>query len=152
VLFELRGQDLGQFPDAGLIYRVADIEDLSVRAAIFVLDNPEKTFYPIPDIGETPLLFPPVHQLDRRAGNQVQDKLGDGPGTADPGGIQTVQPRTEPVKWAEESEAEPFLGTVSPDDPIEELLAAAIDPALHLDRPVTRLLLFSSNSSSGHMP
>jgi hypothetical protein len=84
MFFKLRGQNLGQLPDTRLISRVTDIKDLAIRATILILNYPAETVDPIPDIGKTSLLLPPVNQLNRSAGNQVKDELSDCPRAADP--------------------------------------------------------------------
>jgi hypothetical protein len=81
-------QDIGQFLHAVLVIRIADIENAPVATAALVFDDPEQTLHAILDIRETTLLAPPVDQLNGGPLNQIEDELGDHPGTADAGRFQ----------------------------------------------------------------
>src|SRR5262249_30013214 len=139
VAVELGDQHFGQFADAGLVGRIADVDDLAVADAALVFDDAIEALDAIRQVGEAALLRPAVDELDRRALDEVKDELGDSSRAADAGGVEAVQPRAGPVKGPEERELQPFFLAVCPDDAIEELLAARINPALLVDGPEDEL-------------
>jgi hypothetical protein len=63
---------------ARFVFRITDVDDLPIAAAIFVFDNAEQRFDTVADVGEATLLLTAFNQLNRRAFNQVKNQLGDG--------------------------------------------------------------------------
>jgi len=61
------------------------------------------------------------------------EELGDDARAPLLGGVEAVEAGADPVEGAEQAEVEAVLLAVAPDDAIEELLGAGVDPALHLD-------------------
>lgn len=55
--FEAGEQHFGQLFDARFVIRVADVNDLPVAAAVFVLDDAEQRFDTVADVGEAALLL-----------------------------------------------------------------------------------------------
>src|SRR5439155_8699950 len=80
---EPRHQHLGQFPNAGFVARVANVEDLAVASVIAVFDDAKEALDAVGDIGEAALLVAAVNELDRRAFDQVENELGDHARAAD---------------------------------------------------------------------
>ena len=60
---------------AEFVVRVTDVENLTVAGVILVFNDPEQAVDAVLDIGEATFLAATVHQVD--------NKLGDYPGTAD---------------------------------------------------------------------
>jgi hypothetical protein len=50
--FEAGQQHFRQLFDARFVFRVTDVDDLPVAAAVFVLDDAEQRFDTVADIGE----------------------------------------------------------------------------------------------------
>lgn len=90
---EARQQHLRQLFNTGFVFRVTDVDNLPVAAAVFVLDNAEQRFNTIANIGEAAFLFTAFDKLDRRTFNQVQDQLSNRTRAADTCGIQVIQTR-----------------------------------------------------------
>ena len=89
-------------------------------------------------MGEAAFLLAAVDELNRITLHEVEDQLGDCAGASDSGGGETVELGSHPVERAEEREFE-TLHAVSPDDAVEHLLGAGVDPALHADRAENEL-------------
>src|SRR5208283_4071514 len=70
-----------------------------------------------------------VDQLDRLTAHNVPEELRQHARAALLRIIHAVQARADPVEGAEQRELQPLLA-VPPDDPVEQLLDAGIDPAL----------------------
>src|SRR5213075_2117731 len=126
-------EHLGQFTDAGFVVWIANVDDLPVTNPFGIFNDAVEAFDPFSDVGEAAFLAAAINQEDGVALNQVEDELGNGPGTADAGGVQAVQFGSHPIERAEEREGQMLLLAVSPDDPVEQLFDAGINPALHPD-------------------
>ncbi len=130
MLAEKVPQQVGQFFNRGFVVRSADVKNLAVRDVPRVFDDGHEAVDAIFHVGKTALLKTTIHEFDGLPLDEVQDELGHHPGAALLGCVQVIQLGADPVEGAEQGELEaPFLA-VGPDDPIQELLAAGIDPAL----------------------
>jgi hypothetical protein len=109
MIFERVDEHAGQGLDGGFIVRVADVEDPSVAAVAPVFDDAEQAFDAVLDVGEAALLLAAVHELDRRPFGQVEDQLGDGPGTADAGRFEAVQPGPIQLKGRNRVNCNPWV-------------------------------------------
>ncbi len=116
--------------------RVPDVEDLAVGLPSLVLEDLHQAVDPVLDVGEAAPLRPAVHELDRLAVEDVVEELRQDPARPFLRGVDVVEVRPEPVEGAEERELQPLRVPVRPDDAVEELLEARVDPALLVDRAV----------------
>jgi hypothetical protein len=69
---------------AVFVFRITDIENLTIATVVPIFDDSEKALYPVLDICETPFLLAAIHESDGGAFYKVKNKLGNDPGTADP--------------------------------------------------------------------
>lgn len=119
--FKLTQQLFTQLTNAGFVFRVADVDDLTVTLAITVFDDARQRLDAIGHVSEAAFLLTAIHQTNRRALHQVQDQLGNGARAAHPCRVQTVKARAHPVERAEQRELEAFLA-IGPDHAVEQLL------------------------------
>jgi len=130
ILLDQGEELLRQLLDRQVVPRVADVEDAAVGATVPILDDPHQAVDAVLHEGEGAALHASVHQLDRLAGQDVVEELGEDPGTPLFGGGNGVELGADPVEGAEQAVAQPLMLAVGVDDPVEHLLGAGVDPAL----------------------
>jgi len=92
---ELRHQQFGQFPDAGLPVGVAMLKICPLQRSVPVFDDPEEALHAVLHVGEAALLKAAVDELNGGPLDEVEDQLRDRARAADAGRIQAVQPRPD---------------------------------------------------------
>ena len=145
-------QQVSQFPDGTLVVRIADIDDLVLADIVAVFQNAEQRRNAVVDIGKAPFLAAAVHKADRPFHQELGDELRHHPGAAFLCRIQGIQAGSDPVEGSEQREFQMPPRAVGIDHPIEELLAAGVDPALLLDRPHDQITLILLELRIGARP
>ena len=123
---------LGEAADRIQIVRIADVVDLAVRDAARVVDDAGEAVDRVVDEGEGARLAAAIDQFDRLAAHDVAEELRQHARAALLRIIHAVEPRADPIERTEQRELQALLA-VAPDDPIEQLLDAGVDPALLVD-------------------
>ncbi len=123
---------LGELPDRIEVLRVADVVDLAVGDPGRIVDDRGQAFDRVVDEGERTGLAAAVDQFDGLAAHDVPEELRQHARAPFLRVIHAVQTRAHPVERPEQRELQALL-PVAPDDPIEQLLDAGIDPALLVD-------------------
>ena len=126
---------LGKLADRQVVRRVADVVDLAGSDSVVVAHDAHDRIDAIVDVREATTLAAAVDEADVLAARDMGEELRRDARAAFLRGRERVQARAHPVERADQREIQAVALAVRPDDPVEQLLAARVDPALLLDRP-----------------
>ncbi len=114
------------------IVRIADVVDLAVGDAVRIVDDGGQALDRVVDEGKGASLRAAVDQFDRLAAHDMPQELREHARAALLRIIHAVEAGSDPVEGPEQRELQSLL-SISPDDPVQELLHAGINPALLMD-------------------
>src|SRR5262249_2139687 len=121
---------LGHLADRELVLRAPYVEDLSVAHPVGVRDDALDAVDRVVDVDVAALVVPPVDELHLAALDEGAHEMGEPPRVPLLGGREVIYFGPDEVEGPHHRPVQPLANPVRVDDPLQELLRAAVDPAM----------------------
>src|SRR5439155_3455473 len=97
-------------------------------------EDAHQTLDPIVEVEKATPLLSTVYQVYRPVEDEIRDELGHDPAVADLFLVHAIEAGANPVEWTKDRVVEVVLQAVRVNHPIQQLLPAAVNPAMLVDR------------------